>query len=249
MVSEIRTAAVEEPFPRLKFEADGIPIEMGITRRGVTDPEESLAAWAQPRFHRLVRGAQVHGTTIAVVDLEPGARSGLDTRCFDACDGFVTATPGVLLAISAADCVPALVYSPEPPAIALLHAGWRGVAAGIVPLAVTRLHTRYGVEPGSCRAIWGPAIGPCCYPVSGDVVEQLEATIDGDRGEWCREREGRFHVDLREVLTRQVVASGLERSSVTSSTLCTSCDARLESYRRDGERSGRMLFYAGLRVP
>lgn len=245
----VQDIALEEPFPRLRLEARGAPMVMGITRRGVADPENAVAEWARSRFFQLARGAQIHEATIVAVDPAPGSVSGFRAQRFDRCDGLVTATRGVLLAISAADCVPALVYSEERHALAAVHAGWRGVAARIVPRAVERLRLEYAVDPRSCRAIWGPAIGACCYPVGGDVVEQLEASLEDDDGGWRRERGGEVHVNLRGLLTRQAVEAGLEAGAIASSPLCTSCDTRLESHRRDGERSGRMLFYSGMPLP
>ena len=145
------------------------------------------------------------------------------------------------------ESMPAFLAAPSRGAVALLHAGWRGVAAEIVPRAVAALGSELGVEPSEIRAWWGPAIGPCCYPVGEEVVRALAATAaGGDPEAWRLEAGGgRARVDLRRALTLQAVAAGVPRDAVSSSTLCTSCDPRLHSYRRERGGGGRMLALAG----
>jgi YfiH family protein len=161
-------------------------------------------------------------------------------------DGFFASRPGILLTVGIADCVPAFLSAPGRGVVALLHAGWRGVAGEIVPSAIAALERELGVPAGEIRAWWGPAIGPCCYPVGGEVVAALEATSAGDRRDaWLEADGGGARVDLRAALTVQAQAAGLPEDAIASSTLCTSCDTRLHSYRREGGGGGRMLAVAG----
>jgi YfiH family protein len=241
-----------QPLPRLELRWGGQPLLAGITMReldfgrGSTHAgpaQRALEAWAGSHFHAVVEASQVHGTDLFLADeVAPG------TVRVEARDGFLVKTAGILLTVSVADCVPALVYAPSVCAIALVHAGWRGVAGGILTAAVTALGDKYGARPSDCMAYWGPAIGPCCYPVGEEVVESIRATEAGaDTERWLAGGRDDPRVDLRGALTCEAVSIGLSRASIVSSQDCTRCDPeRFHSYRRDGTDSGRMVFFAGL---
>jgi YfiH family protein len=211
----------------------------------------ALHAWAEDRFDVVVGGSQVHGARLFHADgvrvPEPDGRSGPAAVRVSGYDGFLASRPGVLLTVGVADCVPAFLAATGRPVVALLHAGWRGVAAGIVPRAVEAMARDYGVSAEEIRAWWGPAIGPCCYPVGREVVEALQATAAGTRREaWLsRDDGGGTRVDLRAALTVQAEAIGVGPSAIASSPLCTACDRRLHSYRRERGGGGRMLALAG----
>jgi hypothetical protein len=231
--------------------------ELDFGRHTATPAHEVAAAygalqeWTAGRFELVIGGSQIHGSRLFHVDdvrvPEPEGRSGPALVRVAGYDGFLASRPGVLLTVGVADCVPAFLAAPERTVVALLHAGWRGVAAGIVPRAIEAMEREYGVAPGAIRAWWGPAIGPCCYPVGPEVVDALAVTAAGARREaWLTaDGEGITRVDLRAALTLQAVASGVPPVSIASSPLCTSCDRRLHSYRRERGGGGRMLALAG----
>ena len=160
-------------------------------------------------------------------------------------DALVTADPGVWLAIYAADCVPVLVLDTATPAIAAVHAGWRGAAAGVVPAALDRMRTAFGTAAAQCRVVLGPAIGGCCYEVDAPVARAMEGAA------WWPEAArptgpGRWHLDLRTAIRRQLVDLGVPADHVTIVPHCTACRADLFfSYRRDGV-TGRMGACIGL---
>lgn len=244
-------AQFARPLPRLELRWRGRPLIAGITTRelnfrsggaGARPAQSALEAWAGPRFRSVVKASQVHGTELFRADTVAPGKVRVEAR-----DGFLVATTGVLLTVGVADCVPALVYAPSVGAIALVHAGWRGVAGGIVTAAVAELSAEYGACPNECVAYWGPAIGPCCYPVGEEVVESIRATGAGpDTEGWTTGCRNERWVDLRAALSRQAVSAGLPQASVVSSPACTCCDReRFHSYRRDGTDSGRMVFFAG----
>lgn len=221
----------------------------------------ALRDWGADRFHTLIGASQVHGARLFVADgiAVPGDAEPVAPRLLRVAgyDGFVSAEPGVLVTVGIADCVPALLWAPEVPAVALLHAGWRGVAAGIVPRAVTEMSARYGVEPAGLRAWWGPAIGPCHYPVGEEVVEAIGATSAGPGSTgWVRREAAAWNgegadpaprVDLRSALTRQAVAAGIPAAAVAASSDCTACEPdRFHSYRHEEGGGGRMVAFAGV---
>lgn len=241
-----------QPLPRLELRWGGHPLFAGITtreldfRRGRTNAgtaQGALEAWAGSHFRAVVGASQVHGAELFRADeVAPG------TVQVEARDGLLVNTAGILLTVSVADCVPAFVYAPLAGAIALVHAGWRGVAGGILTAAVAALGDEYGAQPGECMAYWGPAIGPCCYPVGEEVVESIRAAgVRADTEGWLADGRDGPRVDLRGALTCQAVSLGLSRASIVSSPECTCCHLeRFHSHRRDGTDSGRMVFFAGL---
>ena len=225
--------------------------------RRVADAHGALRAWAGDRFEGVVGGSQVHGTRLfradRIVIPEIVPRSGPYSLRVGGTDGFFTATTGVLLTVGVADCVPAFLHAPNRAVVALLHAGWRGVAGGIVPAALGALSTAYGVAPQDCLAYWGPAIGPCCYPVGDEVVEAIRGAVGGapdERWIWRGAERvapgSRRRVDLRAALTVQAEAHGVPAGAISSSPYCTSCaEGLFHSYRRERGGGGRMLAFAG----
>ncbi|HJR54127.1 MAG TPA: polyphenol oxidase family protein [Gemmatimonadota bacterium] len=218
--------------------------------RDVSDAHRALLEWAAPVFDLVVGGSQVHGSRLFDADgvrvPEGGGRRAPATVRVAGYDGFLASRPGVLLTVGIADCVPAFLAAPNRRAVALLHAGWRGVAGEIVPQAIAALERELGAALGEIRAWWGPAIGPCCYPVGREVIEALAGTAAGERREtWLEAEGGVSRVDLRAALTVQAEAAGLRPDAISSSALCTSCEPRLHSYRRAHGGGGRMVALAG----
>lgn len=181
---------------------------------------------------------QVHGRDL--VDVGPETGGG----CLGDADGLVTARVGHALAIWTADCVPVLVAGRG--AVAAVHAGWRGCAAGIVERAIERLCGRHGEDPAGLEVRLGPAIGADHYQVGPEVVEAL-ARRAGTTDEWLRTGS---RVDLRAFVRQRVVACGVPAERVVAVAGCTACDPAMASYRRDGARAGRqwsMIVRLGLR--
>lgn len=149
-------------------------------------------------------------------------------------DGAMTSRPGVLLAVTAADCVPVYVSSPDAGVVALLHAGWRGVAAGVLEAGLRSLRRAHDLRPEDLHVHLGVAICGACYEVGPEVMEALG-----------RPAERRF-LDLREELAGRALAHGIGASRLTVSAWCTRCDAdRFHSHRGSGGAAGRMAAYVG----
>jgi YfiH family protein len=184
----------------------------------------------------LVVPGQVHGVAARLVgpaERGRGARS--RAAVVDDTDALLTQTPGLPLLISFADCVPVFLAAETPQggaAIALAHAGWRGMLAGVLTEAATSL-SRLG---RLTAAVVGPSIGPCCFAVGDDVGSALEARFPGV---W---RDG--HVDLWACAAQELASAGLPPQAVTLSRLCTSCDRRFYSHRRDRGLTGRQAAVA-----
>lgn len=180
-----------------------------------------------------VEASQVHGAGAAV------AASGDRGRKIPGVDILLTRDPAVVLAMHYADCVPVLLADPGCRAVAVVHTGWRGTAAGAAAEAVRAMGRAFGSRPGDLVAAIGPAIGPCCYEVDAPVVEAL--------GPWswrgavlAPAGRDRWRLDLWEANRRQLADAGVPGRAVTVAGLCTACHPSLFfSHRRD-RRTGRM---------
>lgn len=184
---------------------------------------------AQPEFSGLVVSRQVHGTDIGW----HGAGKGW--RLLEGLDGHATGTPGVLLAVTVADCIPVYLVDPVQRSVALLHAGWRGVAGGIVSAGL-RLLEQHGSRMSDLSMHCGPGICGECYEVGAEVFAGCGLVPPPS---------GRGPLDLRSVLREQGRSAGVKELS--TSQFCSRHDPTLFfSHRADPGQAGRMVAYLGL---
>lgn len=170
-----------------------------------------------------------------------------------ACDGFVTDTAGVPIAVKMADCVPILLYEGGAGVAAAVHAGWRGTASGIAAIAVERM-CRLGAKRSRIMAAIGPSICGNCFVVGEDFEEQFRALAAASphsrvragsaeiAGEFItRGEDGRLRCDLQSVNERMLAAAGVVTVDVAGGDVCT-YEHRDEfySHRRDGAARGVM---------
>jgi polyphenol oxidase len=187
----------------------------------VRENRELLAREAGLPAERVAMGWQVHGSELLDWHEAPeeGGFAGSGAE-LERVDGHLTTRPDVGLLVLVADCLPVALSGRGK--VAMVHCGWRGLAAGILERALERFE-----EPPA--AAIGPGIGPCCYEVGEEVVEAFEG-LDGVA-------RGRM-LDLRAVVRRKLEAGGVQQ--VESVDLCTSCRSDLFfSHRRDGGVTGR----------
>jgi YfiH family protein len=219
----------------------------GITTRGVGAVPFSLGLWSDepvgqvftrwrafraafaPRFPALVLSHQVHGN--AVQWHEPIPEGWL---MLDGFDGHATNERGTLLTITVADCIPVYLAVPQKGAIALLHAGWRGAAAGVLGRCVELLKWRAFAKTSDIVMHCGVGICGACYEVGSEV-----ATCFG-----LPASAAPVPLDLRAILARQAQDLGIEQ--VTISPACSAHHRdRFFSHRASGGRDGRMIAYLG----
>jgi YfiH family protein len=154
----------------------------------------------------------------------------------DGADGHASSAAGALLLITVADCVPIYLIAPEQRAIALLHAGWRGAACGILSRGVAMLKTHASAHSHDIVMHCGVAISGEMYEVGNDVLAAVDKPTHAS---------GHSYLDLRSILTEQAEALGI--GEVTSSTLCTASRRDLFfSHRGSGGMDGRMAAYLGI---
>lgn len=169
---------------------------------------------------------QVHGTDVAQFD---SATAGGDSPSADAS---IARGPGIVLAVLTADCLPLLVCAEDGSEIAAVHAGWRGLAAGVVERCIGRLRT----PPEKLLAWLGPAIGAASYEVGADVRDAFVAQPERNADAFAPTRPGHWHCDLYALARRRLAALGVAR--IHGGGFDTFADARFYSYRR-AARTGR----------
>jgi purine-nucleoside/S-methyl-5'-thioadenosine phosphorylase / adenosine deaminase len=174
----------------------------------------------------LCASRQVHGTTVQRVRARAGA--GGEAVAIDA-DGHASALSALGMMVLTADCLPVALGSRE--AVAMLHAGWRGLAAGVLEEGVLALRELGGREP--IAAVIGPGAGVCCYEVGPEVHAAFNDA----------HRVG-ANIDLHAIASERLLAAGV--AEVRDLGLCTICDERWFSHRREGPRAGRQAGVAWL---
>jgi YfiH family protein len=149
-----------------------------------------------------------------------------------ACDGLLTATPEVALSVRTADCLPVALAGDG--VVAMIHAGWRGLAQDILGACLGRLRAEFGVPPDELEAAIGVGIGPCHYEVGEEVLAALSAWPVAEP-DW---RQGRW-LDLAGWARGRLLALGFQASRVRVLPGCTACSPSFHSHRRDGVAAGR----------
>ena len=201
-------------------------------------PELDALAWLEHGFGtrlvdvpalymNLAMLKQIHSATCVAAEGRPGM--------LGEGDALVEKTPGSVVAVRTADCIPILLVDERNRAVAAVHAGWRGTATHIAQHAIAAMRERFASKPADLHAAIGPGIGKCCYEVGPEVAAQF--------GE-----QGRAHIDLTAYNRAELIQSGVTPSRVYASNLCTMCRAdEFHSFRRDREAAGRMHSFAGIR--
>jgi YfiH family protein len=185
-----------------------------------------LALFGDPPLAEL---SQVHGKLVHVVETA-GTWEG---------DGLLTSTPGLLLRVSVADCYPILLHDPVKGVVGALHAGWRGIVAGILPRALELLTSHYASPLGAVRVAVGPGISGPNFQVGPEVVDQFDRAglpfYRSDPG-----HPGKFLLDLEQAIRAQALRGGIASQNYWALGRCTYADPVFFSHRRDKGQTGRM---------
>jgi YfiH family protein len=212
----------------------------------------------------LVTLRQIHSDIIRFVDSPPESQlTG---------DGLITSTPGLLLGIQTADCLPIILVDPKRRAVGVFHAGWRGTVKRIVEKGVGEMRRWFGSWARDLKAAIGPGIHGCCYEVGPEVRDQFESQFayaeklfrEIEESDPVREKypmlfltarapghselPKRIYLDLVEANRQQLLAVGVPAKNIVASPLCTNCRTDLLfSYRAEKGKTGRMMGAVGIR--
>ena len=212
----------------------------------------------------LITLRQIHSDIIHCIDSIPEEQL--------AGDGMITATPGLLLGIQTADCLPVILVDAKRQVVGVFHAGWRGTLQRIVEKGVGEMHRCFGSRPRDIKATIGPGIQGCCYNVGEEVRTKFESQFEYGASLFREIKESdpvrekypllflsarapghsnlptKIFLDLVEANRQQLLAAGVLAKNIESSPLCTSCHPELLfSYRAEKGKTGRLMSVAGIR--
>lgn len=171
---------------------------------------------------------QVHGDNILVAHGGVGASK----SCPDA-DAYITDEKNLPIAIRTADCVPVFIFDPHRRAIGLAHAGWKGTTKEIAAKTVQKMQKKYSCLSSDLKIVLGPSIRECCYQVGAEFRDCFPAYVQ-DRG-------GFLYADVISANRDQLLQAGVRQANIFDSGICTCCHKDYFSFRRDGEKAGRMI--------
>jgi YfiH family protein len=146
-------------------------------------------------------------------------------------DALITDSPGLMIAVRTADCIPILMADRRRKIVAAVHAGWRGTVSRVAVAALGEM----GSKPEDVVIVIGPGIGVCCYEVGSEVARHFGSAE-------------RRNIDLAAANRQQLIAEGVPAANITDLRECTKClPERYHSFRRDGAAAGRMISAIGIR--
>ncbi len=180
----------------------------------------------------IVVPTQVHGENICYVEA-PGQVA--------SCDALFTNVNGVFLTVSIADCVPIFLLDPVTGSVAVVHSGWRGSKLSILQKTIEALQNKFGTREENILAYIGPAASVCCYEVGEEVAREFEELY------LLRQQGKNPHLDLKKYNRDLLLKKGVPETNIEVSPYCTICTPGLfHSYRRNKEKSGRMMGVIGI---
>jgi YfiH family protein len=234
----------------------------------LTRKRRSVSGRAGSSVWPLITLHQIHSDIIHAVD----SISDLTGKGPITGDGLITATPGLLLAIQTADCLPVIVVDAKRHVVGIFHAGWRGTVQRIVEKGIGEMHRRFGSRPRDLKAAIGPGIQGCCYEVGEEVRINFESQFEYGASLFREVKESdpvrdkypllfltarapghsdlpkKIFLDLVEANRQQLLAAGLLKKNIEVSPLCTNCHPELLfSYRAEKGKTGRMMSVVGVR--
>lgn len=201
-------------------------LNLGFHRGDVSDHVQTnyrlLAHGLEVPLARMTLTKQIHDTQVAVVG-EAEVGMGLTQAMAWEADAIVTALPDTPLLGFYADCIVALFYDPSSHSIGVCHAGWRGVAGGILPKTADTMAAKLGARREHMVVVLGPSIRQECFETDADVPTAMEQSLGTALAPFVRTQGEKFHVDLQGIALLQLQQAGLHRDNLIDSGLCTKC--------------------------
>lgn len=193
---------------------------------------------------RVVLSKQTHDSNIRLVTAQDAGKGLWTPRDYDSVDALICREPDLSLVVFSADCGIILLHDPVHHAIGAVHAGWRGVAAGLVYETVQRMQQEFGCEPAHMVAAMGPSIGPCCFETDDDVPAAMRSALGADAEPFMTRRGIKWHIDLKAINAFWLHRAGVMTIDVCAD--CTACHPELYwSHRKMGnDRGGQVAMIA-----
>ncbi|HYF50330.1 MAG TPA: polyphenol oxidase family protein [Planctomycetota bacterium] len=225
------------------YESLNLALHVGDDPRRVRDNRRLAFTAHKLDSSRLIVAQQIHGAEAAIVSASDAGRGSFShADAIEGCDAIVTRAANLPLMNLSADCLLLALGDPQAKVLAVLHGGWRGIAAGIIQNTITLMRSA-GAKPERIHVAGTPAIGRCCFEVGSDVVQTL--------GPDCvvRTENEKSFIDLNRAALKRLTSAGVPEQQIQLSSDCTCCREDLFfSHRRcskAGEKhTGRMALIA-----
>lgn len=199
--------------------------------------ETRMAQHPQLRdFHPVVM-RQIHSDIIHVIEEIP-------EEVLEG-DALITGNSDVLICVRTADCLPLLIADTKSNFVAAVHCGWKGTSKRLAAKVVQVLKESFQCDPSSLLVAFGPAIGADCFEVGEDVVQEFGYTGKQEGTIFSPYGSGKHLLNLKKANRLQLEAAGVSPDRIFSLNICTHCDPRFFSYRRDRDECGRLLNFIG----
>lgn len=183
---------------------------------------------------RAVLSKQTHTDNIRIVTSADCGKGIVKKSDIEDTDGLCTNLKGITLVVFSADCTPILLYDTKQKAVAAVHSGWRGTVKEIAAKCVCKMRENFGSLPEDIIAATGPSIGPCCFEIGEDTVNNFESKYIKS------ENNGKYMVDLWAKNRDILLSAGLKKENIDLCNICTYCKSdSFYSYRFHREKTGR----------
>lgn len=194
-------------------------------------------AYAKMRIaaSQVICPSQVHEDSVFLADEEHGGRGAYErATAIKDTDALMTGVRVLPLAILTADCLPVFILDPEKRAIAMVHAGWKGVHQKIIAKTVRKMSENFLSEPSNLVVALGPAIRSCCYEVGKEFCSYFQG--------YTSFRNSKYFFDLAGAAIAQLKEAGLQEGHIYDSRICTACrNDEFFSFRKEAQRAGRSM--------
>jgi polyphenol oxidase len=191
------------------------------------DQKAYLSIQTGSTIHSLAWAKQTHGSEIVIADER------FNSAPLQEADAIMTDKPNIPIAVRTADCLPIFIFDPTHQAIAVVHAGWKGTQKEIFKETYLTMQAKYKTDYEDLLIAFGPAIRSCCYEVGQEFAGHFPNAVVL--------RDGKLYMDVIKANRDQLYSLGIERDQFFDCRICTSCDKSYFSYRRDGDKAGRMV--------
>jgi YfiH family protein len=198
------------------------------------DSIKKLSELVEINTKKMVFCNQIHGDNIYCIEGNKIKQNPIPQT-----DGLITNISGICLVIKTADCLSVFILDTKNKVISLIHAGWRGMVAGIVQKAVAKMNDVYDSNPTDLLVGFGPSIGKCCYKVGNEVINQLKKFAYGE------DLIENGYLSLQQANKKQLIESGVLEKNIIHNQYCTYHHNELFFSYRKGE-TGRMISFLQL---
>ncbi|MBR0410490.1 MAG: peptidoglycan editing factor PgeF [Eubacterium sp.] len=192
---------------------------------------------------RMIRAKESHSGNVLVIDDKSpeGRLAYTDETCSikapGGYDSIVTNIPGLVAAVTTADCTPVFLYDPARHVAAMVHSGWRGTVSGIAVHTIEVMEAQFQTDPRDVIAAFGPCICGHCYEVGRELISLFEKRFSTEdiRLLFLPKAEGKYYLNVKEAVRTDLIRHGLQPENIYDTGICSYESENYASYRRDGK--------------